>query len=379
MAKEQRILAVKIDIDWKTDQGKHLYNRLRDLAWQAAHYRNSMVRRQWAASQGWRVDPEAKDKNDVLKQGRKQDKGELSGDVYSCCESEVMAAWARDCRKILAGQPLPEWRTNAALSITGKEKYQDSGIQLHFRDGQYVLRLRAQGRGYADGCWLDLPVAKNTARDEYQGPVLMRMVSWDTPIKKVTIQIKRSKIIARLTYAIETPAQRNGQCATLGPVNQEGRLLLRTERQTKDYTSKFAEVTRKKDAWDGIRRRVLCQIGRRKGQARIKRERLSHLSWDNWLHSFLHEWTRDAITWCESQDVNEIRIAPINTGDWPAHIFIEQLRYKASSAGITVAEGIAGDAGAERAVKAVIGKAQRKVRRRNEALRELDHQLKRGA
>ena len=378
-----RTLALKIEIDWKREESKGLYNRLRDLSWMAAHYRNSFIRCRWAEAMGWRVDPVMADKHDITKQTRKTEKGELSGDAYSCAESEVQAVWSRDAKKIFAGQPLPEWsptgKRAAALSVSGKEKRSDSGVLLEWTGNQYLLHLRAQSRNSPGGAWLELPIAKNTKRDEHQAEILQAMVEWRTPIKKATIHVERRGIVVRLSYRIPVPAlpPMGERVATLGPVDRDGRLHLRTETQTKDYTSKLAEVVSKKDSWDLIRRRVLCQIGRRRGHARLKRERLARLSWDDWLHTYLHTWTREAADWCASQGIGTIRIESIETGDWPAHRFIDMLHYKAQETGINIMMGAdVQEESSGRAAKAAIGKEQRKATRRRRAVRELTHQFR---
>src|SRR4051794_23740586 len=45
---QQRVLAVKVEIVWKDPVSKRLYQRLRDLSWAAARYRNGFIRRRWA-------------------------------------------------------------------------------------------------------------------------------------------------------------------------------------------------------------------------------------------------------------------------------------------------------------------------------------------
>jgi len=37
-----RVLALKVEIDWRREESKALYTRLRDLGWMAAHYRNQI-------------------------------------------------------------------------------------------------------------------------------------------------------------------------------------------------------------------------------------------------------------------------------------------------------------------------------------------------
>lgn len=391
----QRVLALKVEIDWKREESKALYNRLRDLGWMAARYRNQQSHTTWAQLKGWL--PGTVSKHDkVSKETREGEKRELSGDVYSCAESEVASAWKRDGKKILAGQSVPEWKPGSALSIAGKEKKTDSGIRLHLENAQYILYVRAQGEYSAEAPyvasppdvhargngWIRLPVAKHTKRDEWQGPILNQMVCWQTPIKKCTIHIERHGVMARLTYRISLLAlpPMGERIATLGPARIEEnvlRLHLRTETQTKDYSSKLTYISGLKDKWDKIRRRAKAQIGWRHGHARLKREAIARFALPDKESSCLHMWTREVVDWCASQGVGAIHIVEIATGDWPADRFTFLLKYKAEAKGIRVEEGsdLQIDSSA-RAARAVLGKRQRTVKQRNEAVRTIQHFLK---
>jgi len=377
----QRVLALKVEIDWKKGRGVEVYNRLRDLGWMAAHYRNQISHAKWAELKGWRIDPAVQDKHDITKRIRQEEKGELSGDAYSCAEQEVQGAWARDGKKILAGQPVPEWKPGAALSITGKEKKPDSGVKLDLEGGQYILHVRVQSKDSPGGAWLRLPIVKHTKRDEWQGPILNRMISWETPIKKCTIHVERRGVMARLTYRIPLPAlpPMGERIATLGLSRiEEGvlRLHLRTETQTKDYSSKLTYISGLKDSWDLVRRRAKAQIGWRRGHARLKREAIARFGLPDKESACLHMWTREIVDWCESQGVGTIRVLEIATGDWPADRFTFLLKYKAEEKGIRVEEGSELQAeSSARAARAVLGKRVRTVKKRTEAVRTITHYL----
>jgi hypothetical protein len=364
-----RVLSVKLDID--RDQ----FQRLRDLGWQAAHYRNMFVRRKWAEAMGYVV-LDSDDKHSVTKAGRKTDKAELSGAAYSACEREVAGAWQRDCRKILAGQPLPEWKPTAALSVRGHKRKAESGIRLEIEDGRYVAYLQAQAATCDGGCWLRLPAAKNEGRDKHQGPVLNSMVAWETAIAKAQISLSpvKRKATLKLTYEVAEVLPAMGErVATLGPVERDGRLHLRTETQTKDYSSRLNNLLRRKDVWDLFRRRALRQIGRRHGHARIKRQVLANKDWADWVKTHLHTWSRDIADWCQTQGVGTIRVVAIDTGDWPAYRFVELLKYKAAEHGITVdGKASLGDESTQRAASAAIKKQQRKAKRAREAVVDLE-------
>lgn len=165
--------------------------------------------------------------------------------------------------------------------------------------------------------------------------------------------------------------------ATLGPLDpKSGYLSLRTELETKTYTDKLARLLYMKDQWDLIRRRVCRQIGRRKGHARDKRRILARLSWDGWVDNHLHVWTREIADWLRSQEVGTLRIASIDTGDWPCFKFKELLRYKLADYGIASIEGadVSEQSGA-RAARADVAADAKRIKKRRDAWRELNNQL----
>lgn len=376
---QQRVLAVKVELNWENPESKQLFQSVRDLSWIAARYRNGFLRRRWAEAMGWTVPQQEDDKHSVSKQGRANEK-DLGEPVKSCVEREVETVWKRHAKEVLAGRPIPEWKPTAALSLRGRKEKKESGIRLEIEGGRYVAYLRAFSKHTDGNSWLRLPIAGNTKRDEYQSPILDRMVSGKLPIAKATVQVKRSALILRFTYALEVVLPPLGKrVATLGPVTQDGRLYLRTELQTKDYTAKFGEILRKKDDWDGIRRRVMAQVGRRKGHARIKRELLARQSWDDWLHTYLHTWSRQIADWLKSQGVGTLQLQSIDTGDWPAFQFVELLKYKAAEYGIELVQSADIQTGsAYRSAKQELSRGRRRIQKRSAAVRELTHQLEKG-
>lgn len=374
--KVQRVLAVKCDVDWKDESSKRLYNRLRDLSWQAARYKNGLMRRTWATLTGYRHPDAPEEMNKIRNQWRKDGAGELGSNVIDAAGREVEGVWKRDGSKMLAGAPLAEWRTAESISVRcRKQQNSFQGIRLENRDGQYVASLQLQSDKCADGCWIQIPVAKGTEKD-WQKSILDSMVEWKIPIVKAQVVLTQKSIILRLTYALESPLPVMGKRIATISLRNDGRFLLRTETQEKDYTSRLAQIMRRKDDWDLIRRRVTRQIGKRKGHARIKRDLMSRLSWDTWLENHLQTWTREVANWCKSQGVGEIRLRSIDTGDWPAWKFRQLLTYKAEEYGIQVIESEAVDAqSSDRAASAEVKKSKWDVKRRREAIRDLTDQL----
>lgn len=375
-----RILSLKVEIDFRNEESKKLYNFLKGMGWQYANYYNWQSRGTWAQIAGYRTVENPDDPTGVSKHIRKTKKEDLSGAAYSAVERELAGAWNRDGKKILAGQPLPERSPSAALIIRGNKNKDASGVRLEFENGQYMLHISVLNKDCPGGCWKVLPIARNTRRDEYQGDILRAMVAWEIPISKAAIIIKKHGVVAKLSFDRPFYLPPMGErVATLGPVSSEGRLLLRTELETKDYSHKLREILVKKDKWDFIRRRVMLQIGHRKGHARRKREVLARKPFSEWLKTYLHTWTRQIVVWCHSQGVGTIRVESINTGDWPADNFTKYLNDKGQEMNIQVQEGAdINDPSAARAAAAVINKRQRTVKKRREAIRELTHQLGEG-
>jgi hypothetical protein len=374
----QRVLALRAALDWSKPEHRELYRELRDLGWQAAHYRNMMLRAKWAQAYGWTALSMPEDKAGPSKAVRQREKGELSGDAYSAAEMEVQGVWTREAKRILAGAPLPEWRPDAALSVSGKAKREDSGVQLVKRGDEYVMRLRTRSNRDPRGSWIEIPIKRGTARDEWQGPILDKMLCWEIPMKKATVHVERREITVRITYPLVLPAlpPPGERCAVIF-VTDDGRFLVRTETQMRDDTRRYQHLLRRADDWELIRRRAMAQIGRCKGHARRKREAIARLGWQDWLRDYLHRWTADIVQWCRSQLVGTIEIAEIGALTWPAAQFRQLLAYKAEEHGITVADApaLTTEAG-QRAAKAELRRRSAHAKKRRQALREITSQLK---
>lgn len=377
----QRVLTVKLYLKLKQPADKELYRRLVELSWQAMQYGNNCLRSWWAETAGLRIDPTKGDPHDISKHVRRHEKGELSGAAYSAVERETRGLVMRHGKRVLAGAPLPEFRIGKALAVRGHSRsIKESGVRLTFEHGQFVAHLQLQAATAPGGSWLVIPLAKHTSLDDYQAPMLHRMCSWETPIRKasLTIQRERGRVLLHLTYANEIDLPAVGErVATLGPTSREGmRLLLRTELETKDYSAKLATILARKRDWDGIRRRVMTQVGRRQGHARIKREALSRLTWEDWLDTYLHQWSFEMIAWCKTQGVGRLTLAPLGGGDWPADRLKQQLKYKGEDLGIVVDEmADASDAATARSLKQEASRQRRRSKKLGDSIREIQHQL----
>lgn len=367
------MLAIKLDL--RGDDT--IYQLLRDLSWQAARYRNLFLRALWAEAKHLKVDPTKQVPHDVTKWIRADEKMDLSGAAYSAAEREVSAVWKRHAKRILAGAPLPEWKPTAALSIRGHKNRAESGVRLSLDGGgKFVTQLQARSGKSEGGSWVSIPVASGTVKD-YQAEMLHKMVTGEVPIRKATVIVKpgRHEVILRLCYALIIPLPAFGnRVATLGPVDR-GRLFLRTECDTRDFSGRLQTILSRKEDWDLIRRRAMAQIGRAKGSARAKRKLLAHLTWENWLSTFLHQWSREIVKWLGGQGVAKLRVVGLEAADWPIFRFTSMLEYKGEALGVQVLrEADLADPSTERAVKGEIRKQRRKATKAGKAIRELSHQ-----
>lgn len=369
-----RVLAVKLDLrgDWE------LFQRLKDLSWQAARYRNLFLRALWAESKNLCVDPTKNIPHDVTRWIRHDEKMELGSNAYTAAEREVLMTWRRHAKRILAGAPLPEWKTTAALTIRGNKDRKESGVRLT-RDGdRYVIELQAQAAKCEDGAWLKIPLACGTVKD-WQGPLLDDMAAGKISIRKAAIVVKpeRRQVIVRLAYPIAVQFGTFGQRkATLGPIGQNNRLWLRTEFESRDFTGRLVTLLKRKQEWDAIRRRVLCQIGRRKGSARSKRQTLANMTWDGWLTNWLHQWSREIIDWLKGQGIGDLTVVGLENADWPAFRFTQMLKDKGDMLAMNVhTEADLADAGTERAVKREIDRKRKQATKAGAAIRELEHRF----
>jgi hypothetical protein len=369
----ERVLAVKLDL--RGDPG--VYDVLRELSWQAARYRNLFLRARWAEAKNLCVDPTKQIPHDVTKWIRHDEKKDLSGAAYSAAEREVAGIWQRHGKRILAGGPLPEWRPTAALSIRGHKNRAESGVRLSEEDGKLTAHLQARSEKCEGGCWIDIPVALGTAKD-HQMEMLQRMVTGELPIRKGIVILKpfKHEVILQLCYQLSIPLPAFGnRVATLGPIDR-GRLVLRTECDTVDFSDRLHTLLERKDTWDLDRRRVTREIGRGKGSARKKRKVLMRLSWDDWLKTFLHQWSRWIVNWLHGQGIARLTVVGLETADWPIFQFVSMLTYKSEGVGIQVVrEADLADSATERTVKGEIRKQRRKATKAGKAVRELQYQM----
>lgn len=351
--------------------------RIRELAWEAMRYRNQFIRARWAEAMKLVPAPDDGAKNASI-QTRNQRPAQLSGSAYSAAEREASAAWQRDAKRIMAGAPMSQWREADSLSVRGHRERDSSGVRIESNGVDYVALLQLQSKDCEGGSWLRVEIAKHTRFDEFVGPLLSAMAAGERPIYKAVVMIRkvRGRMDLRLCYGIERHVNSLGQrVATLGPLGQDYRLSLRSDSATLDMTARIGTLLKRKEQWDLIRRRAMRQIGRRKGAARAKREFIAHQGFDEWLTTFLHSWSREAIAWCVAQGVGEITVVDLAGGSWPQYRFMEMLRYKGEESGVTLRDASMEDAATQRAAKRETERARTKAKKLQDAVSEIASQL----
>lgn len=362
---EQKITRV---LTAKLSPTSEQWKRLRDLAWQAMQYKNYCMRALWAQSVGLRIDPTKGDKNDITKFVRKHEKGELSAAAYDAAETEVKSAWQRDGKKIMAGAPWSQWRQNDSIAI------RDTGIVISKNGDGYQIKLNVQNKDCEGGCGMTIPFAEGTHLDKFISGLLDEIIAGKVKAARATVVFKpnRGKTLIKIAYnkTIVVPPM-GKRVATVSNIN--GRFMLRCELAQIDFTAKLTTFALRKQQWDAIRRRVTCQIGKRRGHARAKRKAFERVHFDDWAKTHLHQWTAEIIDWCMAHGVGVITIVDLNGGDWPAHLFEAFLKYKGNDSGIQVSSESAtlADASTERMASAEIKKAQRKARKLGDASRTI--------
>lgn len=318
---------VRVPLERPDDAG---WRDLVALARESAQLANRLLIAWAAEAFGW---PRPSEPSAVV-----QFKGRLSGDAYSAVTGEAKGAWQRLRAKVLRGdQRLPMFAADRSLVVRGQYAGGKGGIRIQ-RDGDgYCIRLLLRGKDH--GGWNEFRVWESALKkDRYLSGLLMRMASGDYRCSKATvaIDVRRRKLYALCAYDRPVPTRASGQhTATLGPLEADGSLLLRSARQTRDWTREVFEIRSKKEHFEGIIRRFRRSVGRGPRWRQVYRRNMP-TTYEDWAAGKLHQLSIAMVQWLVLQGVSSLTIRPMGDGDWPAHRLVAMLQYKAQHVGITV-------------------------------------------
>lgn len=267
-----------------------------------------------------------------------QFKGRLSGDAYVAVTGEAKGVWQRLRAKVLRGdQRLPMFASDRSLVVRGRYAGGAGGVRIEPDADGYSIRLLLRGKDH--GGWSTYAVwTPALHKDRYLSNLLMRMASGEYRCSKVTVQIdvRRRKLYALCAYDRPVPSRASGRrTATLGPLEPDGSLLLRSARTTRDFSREVYEIQSKKEHFEGIVRRFRRTLGHGPRWRQVYRRNLPP-SYQQWADGKLHQLSAAMIAWLVQESVGHLTIRPLGDGDWPAHRLESMLTYKAQHAGIVV-------------------------------------------
>lgn len=399
-----RVLTIRLNPD------KETWRLLRQRASEAQSYINKHIQARVAVALGWRV-PEEREStrtvhrgkrkgetvgNTLIEDTRARERGMLSSNVYVGCEALADGLLKRKVngvstmKAVMAGAAMPQARQNDSLciaTISGR-----AGVE--FRDdgrGGLLARLHVSAKEH--GGWLTMPVMVQTKVDAYRWPLLLEMASGKVGITnaRVIFRPMSGKTLLRLSYDVGPdgsplrvgepvrPAPSPGEHAATLSQLENGRILLRSERATKDFTDQLIALRQRKADWDKRRREIMATTGNgnpgtgRHGR-RKRKKLLARENFDDWQSTYLHTWSRRIVQWCASQGVGHLTVL-LTGGDWNASGLIEKLRYKAQECGIELKQADLADESTERAAQGQLRKRRRRAQKLGDALREVSHQL----
>lgn len=310
------------DADWRDLVG---------LAREGAQLANGLIAAWWAEAHGWTRTADQPSAVVAFK-------GRLSGDAYVAIQGEAQGVWRRlKARVLRRDQRLPAFASDRSLVVRGRYAGGLGGVRIvPSRDG-FVVRLLLKGKDH--GGWQEFPVWSAAIRkDRYLATLLTQMASGNYRCSKVTLQIdaRHRKLFALCAYDRPVPAPRSSQAtATLGPMEPDGSLLLRSVRQTRDFTREAWEIRSKKEHYEGIIRRFRRSVGRGPGWRQVYRRKFPP-TYEQWAVGKLHQMSAAMVAWLVSEQVSRLTIRPLGDGDWPAYRLESMLRYKCEQHGIAV-------------------------------------------
>jgi|GEM_PF-6032186 len=350
--------------------------KLRDE--QATAYMNRYSVHLYAERNGWRAQAE-KDKPTSTVHASP---GELSSAIYVACQQRVRSDWSRIGGRIKHGGVIPTYRRGTIPFDSGgrPDRGGNCGVKIiRARDGGFSAMLHVSAQKSDALGWIEVPLGRSTVRDQFRAITAAELADGERPILKGEVRILRGsgKVLLSVATRYERTLAPLGQrTATLSEF-EDGRLFIRTECGSLDYSSRLHALREKKLHWDAIRRRFTRRMMRRKGCSRTIRRKLDHFGLDRWLDTEMHRWSADIVRWAHSQGCARIVIAPLIGSDWPAHMLAVRIRYKAADYGLSVDEPALDQEPTARAVEAEVRKTRSRAKKLADAVGTINDVLNR--
>lgn len=347
--------------------------RLRDA--QAAQKMNRYSIQLFAERNGWRP-PEDSTKDTLTKHGR-MEKDDLSSSIYVACEKRVQNDWKRIGKRIWSGVQVPTYRKGCLPFDSGgrPENGGNCGVKIiRTKDAGYAALLHITAKDSEGDNWIEVPISRRTEIDERRAELAAQFADGAKHVLSGQINFARDKVLLRVSFKVRRVVPKAGERVATVSEFGDGRLLIRSEFESLDFSSRLYAVKQKKLHWDGISRRFSRRSSRSKGSARRHREKLDNHSFSRWASTEMHVWSRRIVEWAIKQHCGSI-VIELTGGDWPAHDLIAKLKYKADEVGMKVTEASLEQRATDRAVKAAVAKRQRRAKKLGDAVRELNHQL----
>ncbi len=236
-------------------------------------------------------------------------------------------------------------------------------IRLKVNRGAGKFEKSPEFAGRIDAIWSAMESARKA------GP-------WTAGQLHLVFERQRGKLLARIAYNHPIPPGPVGEGprATLGPLNTDGELWLRMERdETGQQALNFAHVVRRlwklKAEWEGRTHRLRRRSGRARGRRKAYLREAARRTFSDRATAEMEALTCQIARHCRGQGVRLLEVATLGDRDLPWHDFRSRLEHKCVELGIEVVDGFGAKAqGAE------VGKRQRKLqhaRRGVRAAREL--------
>lgn len=264
---------------------------------------------------------------------------------------------------------------------------------LYERDGEgFVLACRFEPvtfvaedgtKGKREPIRLRVDLRSKAARsDQYLREALEMIWSGTWTPRVVTIRFDRTQhtidAMVSVTKLVEEapPGERT---ATLGPLDEDGRIWLRCDNgDSLDCAGWLRQIREKKKHFAGQTQRLLRQAGRvgHKGRRYKARRKLDGMkSFEEWSEGPLNQWVAAVVKKCAGAGVGFLIVDGIDDGEWPAHRLKWKLQTRCADNSIEVVDPGKAAPSHVRAKAAKVRKQAQKLARAKEGLEAVQRVL----